>query len=317
MVRSPAVVKTRGYLVIVRDPRTKEEEKIPIITIKTMIILGKSVALTTAVLDKLLQQKIPIILVTRDTTALIESPHLTTNPEIRWKQYHYLSNTLNKILLARKLIESKIRGYASVARYHARHTPQHAETLRQAAQAAEQKIQELENAKTPQEIMNIEAQASQEIWKALRQTKLAQYQPTGFNGRNPRSKDPINQSLNYLHAILYSIAYRALIASGLDPHLGILHREGYGKTPMVYDYTEQFKPIALHTLITASTKTKLKLNRTGLLTRKTIEQITRQLYKNLNKGQPPPHKQIYTKAWELRNTIKTNTIYKPYIYILK
>ena len=61
--------------------------------------------------------------------------------------------------------------------------------------------------------------------------------------RDPESKDIGNITLNYGYGILYSEVERACILSGLDPYLGFLHSDRYGKPSMVLDLLEQFRPI--------------------------------------------------------------------------
>lgn len=64
-----------------------------------------------------------------------------------------------------------------------------------------------------------------------------------FSNRNPKSKDIFNIALNYGYGILYSEIERACVVAGLDPYLGFLHTDRYGKPSMVLDLIEQFRPI--------------------------------------------------------------------------
>nr|QBM01234.1 CRISPR-associated endonuclease Cas1 [uncultured archaeon] len=64
-----------------------------------------------------------------------------------------------------------------------------------------------------------------------------------FKERDPKSEDIFNICLNYGYGILYSEVERACILSGLDPYLGFLHMDRYGKPSMVLDLVEQFRPI--------------------------------------------------------------------------
>lgn len=314
VVRGPARVGVKGYLLVVKPVGGEgEPQRIPLASIRALVLYGKSVVVSTAALSKILSQRIPVIMVTRDAVGLLESPHLTTSPEARWAQYDYLRDGSRRLALARSLAEAKVRGYAYVAKYIARRYG--VDGLAEAAEEALEAVgSTLDKTRDPGEVMRVEAQAGQSIWRALRSTMLGSYKAQGFNGRNPRSVDPVNQSLNYMHAILYSIAYRAIVSAGLDPHLGALHREGYGKTPLAYDYTEQFKPIALRALLVSASTTQLKMTRSGLLSKKTIHTITSRLMKLLHSGNPTPHKQIYRHAWELRKSFMLKTSYKPYIY---
>lgn len=54
--------------------------------------------------------------------------------------------------------------------------------------------------------------------------------------------DPFNALLNYLYGMLYGVVETALFSAGLDPYLGILHADQYGKPVLSYDLIEPFRP---------------------------------------------------------------------------
>jgi len=62
-----------------------------------------------------------------------------------------------------------------------------------------------------------------------------------YHGRNPDGKDIINIALNYGYGILYNEVERAVLFAGLDPFIGILHSERYGKPSLVLDLVEEFR----------------------------------------------------------------------------
>lgn len=67
-----------------------------------------------------------------------------------------------------------------------------------------------------------------------------------FTGRQQRPAfDPFNALLNYLYGMLYTSVHLALLKSGLDPFLGILHADRYGDAPtLVFDAIEPYRPWA-------------------------------------------------------------------------
>jgi CRISPR-associated protein Cas1 len=69
---------------------------------------------------------------------------------------------------------------------------------------------------------------------------------TGFEGRQKRpAYDFFNALLNYLYGMLYTSVHLALLKSGLDPYLGILHADQYGDRPtLVFDAIEPWRPWA-------------------------------------------------------------------------
>ena len=67
-----------------------------------------------------------------------------------------------------------------------------------------------------------------------------------FEGRQKRpAYDPFNVFLNYLYGMLYTNCHLALLKSGLDPYLGVLHADRHGDHPtLVFDFIEPYRPWA-------------------------------------------------------------------------
>lgn len=78
-----------------------------------------------------------------------------------------------------------------------------------------------------------------------------------IKNRNPDGKDIYNIALNYGYGILYSEIERSCILSGLDPYLGFLHMDRYGKPSMVLDMVEQFRAIIDRAIITLFVQKRL------------------------------------------------------------
>jgi len=103
--------------------------------------------------------------------------------------------------------------------------------------------------------------------------------------------------------------------------VGIIHSERAGKTSLVYDFSEMFKPIAVHAVVATSRMASLSVDKSGYLTKSSLEAVTRQLYKLLkrkhHKWRYTARGEIYAKAWELRRNIEKGTKFEPFIYTIK
>lgn len=53
--------------------------------------------------------------------------------------------------------------------------------------------------------------------------------------------DDFNAMLNYGYGMLYGKIEGALIRAGVDPYLGIFHRDGYNRPALVYDIIERYR----------------------------------------------------------------------------
>jgi len=163
-----------------------------------------------------------------------------------------------------------------------------------------------------------EAKWSKKLWELITQFIPSDY---GFTGRDPKSKDPVNSAISYSYAILYGLCTHALIAAGLDPYLGVIHSERAGKTSLVYDFSEMFKPIAIHAVVITSRTTTLNTDTSGYLTKNSLETLTKHLYRILKKRhykwKYTIRGEIYAKAWELRQNIEKGVKFEPFIYTIK
>ncbi|HQJ17743.1 MAG TPA: CRISPR-associated endonuclease Cas1 [Candidatus Cloacimonas acidaminovorans] len=99
---------------------------------------------------------------------------------------------------------------------------------------AEGKLEELSGS-----FMGWEGGASKNYFSILAELIPDAYK---FEGRSSRpAKDAFNAMLNYGYGILYSKVERALIIAGLDPYLGLLHRDNYNKKSFVFDFIEPYR----------------------------------------------------------------------------
>jgi len=82
----------------------------------------------------------------------------------------------------------------------------------------------------------------------------------GFQHRQGHpAYDPFNALLNYGYGMLYTSVHLALLKSGLDPYMAVLHADQYGGKPTLsYDLIEPFRPWA--------DEVALQLAESGLLT---------------------------------------------------
>jgi CRISPR-associated protein Cas1 len=63
-----------------------------------------------------------------------------------------------------------------------------------------------------------------------------------FERRSKRpARDMFNCLLNYAYGIFYSVIEGALIRAGIDPYVGVMHRDEYNRPVMVYDLIERYR----------------------------------------------------------------------------
>lgn len=84
-----------------------------------------------------------------------------------------------------------------------------------------------------------EGAASKEYYKSLNQYIPEEYQ-FAKRSQNP-AKDIANALLNYGYGMLYGKIEGILIKVGIDPYVGILHRDDYNRPVLVYDIIEKYR----------------------------------------------------------------------------
>jgi len=97
--------------------------------------------------------------------------------------------------------------------------------------------------KTPQEmgptLRGLEGNASKVYFQLISKHLPEQYR---FEKRSQHpAEDMFNGLLNYAYGILYSKVESAMIKAGIDPAIGIHHRDEYNKPVFVYDIIEKYR----------------------------------------------------------------------------
>ncbi|MCE4624273.1 MAG: CRISPR-associated endonuclease Cas1 [Desulfurococcales archaeon] len=292
LVRGPAVLGLKGRSTIVVETRSGRFER-AIRDVEAVLIVGRRVTVSSALLPVLAQHNVPVAFHSMDTIAIVMNP-----VRMQYNNYRKLQYTLPKVKaleIAAIYIDAKLQGMHNVAKYYGVNTP----PPRPPPPPLDE--EEYENL-----IRTWEAAESQRLWgsiiSALKPGVLRELNSRyGFHGRRPRSPDPFNKTLSLMYAVLYSLATRALISAGLDPTYGFLHRTRYS-TPLTFDYVEMFKPVAIHATINMINSDGLPhIDKTGNLTRTDTQRAFKHLYslltlRNRRTGKTPYH-QITTKAF--------------------
>lgn len=297
--------KSRSSLLIHRADGSYKE--INIRDLEAVVILGSKTKVESGVVTLLSRYNVPLSISNKLGVSILTVPVITLSNETRRAQYTLGEEEKNEIIL--RILTAKFGGFANMLKYH------------------EKIIQEPEfnEELSKQDLLRWEALMSKKYWQLLLDllpenllNELeARYE---FQGRRPRAKDPFNQSISLTYAVLYSLGTRAILASGLDPTQGLHHKTRYS-TPLVYDYIEMYKPIAVHAVIKTLRKTgKLpELDEYGYLSKESLNTLLKEFF-NIMKARIrgtriTPHRAIYVNAQRLAARIRTNNKNVTYTYI--
>ncbi len=88
-------------------------------------------------------------------------------------------------------------------------------------------------------LRGLEAQAARVFFQSLSKLLPEQYR-FGIRSQHP-ALDMFNAMLNYGYGMLYGKVETALIRAGIDPFIGIFHRDEYNRPVLTYDVIEKYR----------------------------------------------------------------------------
>lgn len=210
--------------------------------------------------------------------ARIWSPRFLNTSTLRRKQYLYTTHD-KAISWIEEIIKLKIQGQTENLWYMASRKT----TIKPLVEKAEQDISfqlskfnitsNSDRITKKKLLLFCEAYAAAQYWQLIG-TQLPA--PFTFENRIKREpNDAFNACINYLYGMLRNQVETAILSIGLDPALGVMHRDGYCLPSLVFDIMEPFRPIADRLLLTAVlqnqfkddltviTENKLRISKTG------------------------------------------------------
>ncbi len=293
VIRSRAEIGVKSRSTLVVKTRRGEREH-PLRDADAVLIIGSGIKLDSSVPPVLSLHNIPLAIMAKDHVSILVNPVMT-----RYNNYRRLQYSLDKkraLGIALEYLKARVLGTLNILKYYKRSPPS----------LPEPPYEEDDAGVFEKRIRLWEATVSNLLWdhifSLLRPRYLEELRTRyGFTGRKPRHPDPLNKTLSVMYSVLYSLATKALIAAGLDPTHGLLHRTLYS-TPLTFDYTEQFKPIAIQaTIDLINTDGLPKMAPDGELERESVNKAIKNLYDYLTlrhtKTRKTPYQYIFLKAY--------------------
>jgi len=329
VVKGVARISKRGSTVVVSAPRETdkgdtvwESQTIPLLDLEMLVVVGSRVRISSGVLLMLSEASVPVIVHSRRSSSVLMNPFHVRVADVRRRLYRISEDPAWAASVGMKFVEGKLYGFINLLRYLTYKEVERGKDFKQVLNQldeVEKLVKDEKNSIKSVDALRIyEAKWSKKLWELVSLFIPSEY---GFTGRDPKSRDPVNSAISYSYAVVYGLCTHALIAAGLDPHVGIIHSERAGKTSLVYDFSEMFKPLAVHAVVVASRTTSLSVDGSGYLTKSSLEAVTKQLYKLLkrkhHKWRYTARGEIYAKAWELRQNIEKGTRFEPFVYVVK
>lgn len=156
-------------------------------------------------------------------------------------------------MLAQRFVAGKIRNQRVLLRRNARGVaPEVLESLASLARGCL-------DACSANELMGLEGTAARLYFEAFPRMLIDSQMAEVF-GRQGRVRrpatDPVNAALGFAYALLTKELVVACLAVGLDPYLGMLHADRFGRPSMALDFMEEFRPLIADSVVLQALNTK-------------------------------------------------------------
>ena len=238
-------IEIKVYNDMFRVIHQKEIHDIPVAKVSS-ILINKSAKLTSNVMFLAIENEIEIIFISKTgkPEGRVWSPKYGSISNIRKNQLEF-SKGIDAVLWIKEILIRKINNQQILLMALQKYDYSNKRMIDTSCKRLETSIEKIKQseANSIQEIASklrgIEGSASRQYFKTINENLPEIYR---FEGRSQHPAfDMFNSMLNYAYGMLYNHVERSLIQAGIDPYLGIMHRNEYNRPVLVYDVIEQYR----------------------------------------------------------------------------
>lgn len=228
------LTKRGGRVVLVEEGKVTASRRL--LDVSHIAVLG-NVDVSSALLRACFEDGMPVIWFTSGgwfKGVAMGMP--ASNVNVRMRQHRACA--LGSPELASAFVAGKIRNCRTLLRRHLREDA--GRLLSQLSELA--KAAEVE--RSIESLLGIEGTAARIYFSRFGSLLKGAPGSFAFEERNRRPpRDPVNALLSFVYALLMKDVTAASIAAGLDPHIGLYHRPGFGRPALALDLAEEFRPL--------------------------------------------------------------------------
>ncbi|MCX6278550.1 MAG: CRISPR-associated endonuclease Cas1 [Bacteroidetes bacterium] len=252
------VLDTRGLQFSVRNKcfliEAESESRIIHPSKVSSVLITAPCRISSPALVLAAQSEIPVIICNSwgKPEARIWSPRFINISTLRRRQYEYTSHP-KSMDWAYNIILKKIDGQKSNLSFISDRKPSLAGDFEKALREIDAQLMKVKFSEngdpvvTKKTLLFVEAFTASRYWQLI---GLKLPEPWNFTNRvKKQPNDSFNASVNYLYGMLRNQVETAVLSMGLDPALGVMHRDGYKMSSLVFDMMEPFRPVADRILI--------------------------------------------------------------------
>jgi CRISP-associated protein Cas1 len=233
--------KKDQQILVVKDGQTLRE--VPLRTIDQIVLMGRGVQISTALLIDLIGRGVPVLLTNQQGSRFygVWNGGPSRFGELRTQQMAAVNNATQALELARAIVQAKLANQKQLL----------AATRWPAAAIATTQIdQQLSNvaaAPTIDVVRGYEGAAAAAYFGAWRASLPPAW---GFTTRAYYPPpDPVNALLSFGYTLALNDVLAAVQLVGLDPYLGTFHVAEAGRPSLALDLLEEFRPLLVDRLV--------------------------------------------------------------------
>jgi len=273
--------------------KNKKTVKIPLSQIKTISISGKAIAVSTKLIRACVEHKISLDFVKNNGQSFAKLYKSDIVEQNFWQQQQQFMQTPAAFEVGKQIILAKIKNQERLIRYfskYAKHTEKDIsveleDILKQLKHYQRQTtgLQVNDLTEHRKQLIQIEARSGSVYWHWVR---MMIDEETEFESRQYQGAvDLVNSMLNYGYAVLYRQIWTSVLQQGLYPGFSFIHTPSKKKGTLIFDLIEPFRQTVVdHAVISLiNRKTKLEVDKKGLLTETTKQKLIKAVNKRLIK----------------------------------
>jgi len=248
-VTEPGVqVHKQGQRLLVKRG-TEVLQDIPLIDVERVVMMGRSVSVTTPAIYALTQRKVDVLYLNSRggyVSRLVGREH--KHSRLRHAQALAISDPQRALSVARAIVDGKVNNQRVLVQRHA----EGAAWAGSALSLMDRMRRQVDQANTLDDLRGREGMAAKEYFHLLRQIfrPPSNGQSWGFERREYYPPpDPINALLSFGYTLLLNDLVAACQTAGLDPDLGFFHAIDYNKPSMALDLEEEFRPVIVDSIV--------------------------------------------------------------------
>lgn len=223
----------------------KETTDVPVSKVSS-ILINKSVKLSSNVLFLAIENEIEVILMNKmgQPQGRIWSPKYGSISNIRKNQVAF-TKTTEAVVWIKTIIIRKVQNQQSLMYSLQTYDGSNKNLIADYVKKLDALILKIEslNGKSinsiAKNLRGFEGRASKNYFSIIN-THIPELYKFQKRSQHP-ALDMYNALLNYAYGMLYNHVERALIIAGIDPYIGIFHRDNYNRPVLVYDFIEQYR----------------------------------------------------------------------------